>query len=271
MTSPTLHEPPRGLPVFRLQILRLGRLLRPETIGLAVLLGMVVVFGLIAAPLDARATGYPQGLNFLLPLLAFLIPFRIWHGERLFDGAPLWTLPVERGKHALLIVAAGAVWVALLSVSVIAAFTLLALASGGSTASEGLDLALAGNAAPQVSGFRLWLCLVPVGGALVAYAFASALVVGLRYPLRWAVGLFVAAILLAGIALEFGLQSMISELVYGSLGLDRLLTGGVLGFSVHPQDARATPTAAGWILALSFWAGLGLIAVAIASARHRER
>lgn len=84
----------------------------------------------------------------------------------------------------------------------------------------------------------------------------SALVLALRHPLRWSAGLILAFVLLSAFNLSAPLDPMIQVILQGDLGLERVLTGG------------ASSTA--WIVALLFWFGLGLIAVTLASLRHRE-
>lgn len=279
MIAPALHAPPSGVSVFALQVRKVGRILRPELIGLALLMGLILLLGSSLMFLDGDALDYPEELDFVIPLAAFILPFRLWRGERLFGGAELWTLPVERQKHALLRIAAGAIWVVLLVVVVVVIFNLLAMVSGGTTAAESHRLFLSGVHL-LAGGSKPWLGLVPLGGALTAYLLASALAVGVRHPLRWTAGLIVAGLLVALIGPEFGLQPAGESLIYGSLGLDQLLTGGVSVFEARLQGADAAtasallwtaPAASRWAVALVFWLGLGLIAVGLASARHRER
>ncbi|MNT02061.1 hypothetical protein D3C72_1365480 [compost metagenome] len=88
------------------------------------------------------------------------------------------------------------------------------------------------------------------------YLLGSALVLALRHPLRWSAGLALAFVLLTAFDLVTFPRPMTQTLVSGDLGLEPVLTGGA--------------SSAAWAVALLFWFGLGLIAVALASLRHRE-
>lgn len=235
-----IHEPPAASAVFQLQVRRIGRSLRPEQIGLAVILGAVAVLAVFLTMLGDPTLDYPSELSILIPLGAFLLPFRLWRGERLFDGSDLWLLPVERQKHALIRVAAGAVWAVAFIAVVVLTLNLLAMAAGSPTI-----------------GTSVWQWLVPLGGGLVAYLFGSALVLAVRHPLRWSVGLIAASLLFSALGLRAVVEPLVQAVVHGGLGLDRVVSGG---------GSSAT-----WAVALLFWLGLGLTAVALASLRHRER
>lgn len=278
MTGQVLPPLPTDLSVFRLQMRKVARTLRPELIGLGVVMAAVVFMGLSLVFLDDGVLDYPRELGFLVPLAAFAVPFRLWRGQRLFDRSELWTLPVERQKHALLRIAAGAVWMLLLIAGVVAVFNLLALISDGAAVGQGHRILLAPEVAPIIGPDAPWLWAAPFGSGLVSYLLASSLVVGLRHPLRWSAGLIAAGFLLAGISGEIGLRSAMSSMVHGALGTDRLATGGFSTFEGQVQAAGGAaavlgspPTALGWAVALVFWLGLGLAAVALATARHRER
>lgn len=252
MTVNALHEPPSTRSVFVLQVRRAGRSLRPELIGLAVIMGGVVFFGLSLILLSKTVLDYPLELAALIPAAAFALPFRLWRGERLFDGADLWTLPVERQKHALLRVAAGAVWIAAMVVVVVTVFNLLALVSNSPTIAE-ID---PGLRTPGAGEPGLWTWFIPLGSSLVFYLLASGLVLALRQPLRWSVGLLVVGIFVSSLAPRELTDPVARILIHGDLGLARVWNGG---------------PAALWAVALTFWLGVSLAAVALASMRHRER
>jgi hypothetical protein len=235
-----IHEPPAASAVFQLQVRRIGRSLRPEQIGLAVILGAVAILALLLAIFGDPTLDYPSELNVLIPLGAFLLPFRLWRGERLFDGSDLWLMPVERQKHALIRAAAGAVWAVAAITLVVLTLNLLALAAGSPTI-----------------GTSAWQWFAPLGGGLVAYLFGSALVLAVRRPLRWSVGLIAASLLFSALGFRAAVEPLVQAVAHGRLGVERVITGG--GSSVA------------WAVALLFWLGLGLTAVALASLRHRER
>lgn len=250
MTAVAPHRPPADLAVFQLQVRGVGRRLRPELIGLALILNLAAIMALLLMMRGDAVLDYPSELNALVPIGAFLLPFRLWSGERLFEGSDLWLLPVERQKHVLIRVAAGGVWITAIIAIVVVTFNLIALASSSPTIAETYPGAAA--AAP-----RAWLWFVPLGSGLAAYLLASALNLALRRPLLWSAGLIAAGLLFS--VLWFGklVDSTIQAIVHGDLGLDRVLTGG--------------PSGAAWAVAVLFWLGLALTAVALASLRHRER
>jgi hypothetical protein len=128
---------------------------------------------------------------------------------------------------------------------------------------------------------------VPFGAALTVYAASSALLLGLRHPVRavgavaLAVALFVILALNLGhdSALNHGLGRFLGVLIGGQWGLDFLMTGGLTSLSRHIEvpgaDSRelwvALPTAGRWAAALLVWFGAALIALALALRRHWER
>lgn len=239
MSTKTGHEPPRAIAVFQLQVRKMGRILRPELIGLALILSPTAIMALGLLMRRDAVLDYPPELSFLLPVAAFLLPFRLWNREGLFDRGDFQLMPVERRKHILIRVCAGSVWVLGLAAAVVLLFNLLALAAGSPTI-----------------GASAWLWLVPLGAVATAYLLGSALVLALRHPLRWSVGLVLACALFSAFNLSAPLDPIIQAVLHSDLGLERVLTGG------------ASSTA--WIVALLSWFGLGLIAVALASLRHRE-
>lgn len=239
MSTNTSHEPSRAVAVFQLQVRKMGRILRPELIGLALILSPTAIMALGLLMRRNAVLDYPPELSLLLPAAAFLLPFRLWNREGLFERGDFQLMPVERRRHVLIRVCAGSVWVLGLAAAIVLLFNLLALAAGSPTI-----------------GASAWLWLVPLGSVATAYLMGSALVLALRNPLRWSAGLILAFVLLSAFNLSAPLDPMIQVILQGDLGLERVLTGG------------ASSTA--WIVALLFWFGLGLIAVALASLRHRE-
>lgn len=238
MNSSIQHEPPRAAAVFQLQLWKMGRILRPELIGLALILSPTAIMALGLLMQRDAALDYPPELNFLLPAAAFLLPFRLWSKERLFDRGDFLLMPVERRKHILIRVCAGAVWALGLAAAVVILFNLLALAARSPTIGAA------------------WRWLVPLGSVATAYLLGSALVLALRHPLRWSLGLVLAFALLSAFDLSAPLEPSIQVILHGDLGLERVLSGGASSMN--------------WAVALLFWFGLSLTAVALVSLRHRE-
>lgn len=257
-------------------------------LGLAGLCLIVATMGIrFREPLDL----VPQ---LLLPglLVALVLPWIAWKGDPPFGRAYLWTLPVRRQEAAVAKIAAGALWLVLALLAGLAMLAATALATGGTIGFE--EVVLVGPAASGLAGATpvrwstpLWMWLVPFGAALTLYLASSAAFLGLRHPLR-----FVGALALAGAllmllavnlgphnALENGLTGLADAAIYGRLGLDFAVTGGVASL-VSAVDTpgpgstdlwSALPTAGRWAAALLVWFGAALIALALALRRHWER
>lgn len=269
MTDAKIAATPDDIVVFRVSVRFLGRALRPELLALAGLLGVATFIGFSFMILEGAVLDYPDELSVLIPLVAFLLPFRLWSMLRLFDRSDFWTLPVERQKHVLIRVGAGGVWVLGLTSLVVVWFNVLAVMSGGLKFSQ-----WAGLSASTVMASGLYLA--PFGAAVVAYLFGSALAIGLRYPVRWVLGAALVSMIFIGMGPDRLASSMAQTLGQGYFGLDAVLTGGIGVWREQVQHAGASaildpPSTARWLMALTLWLGAGLALVGAASARHRER
>ncbi len=272
--------------------------------GAALIVAALVVLITLVAGLQSVSMGVV--LNFyewptLLPgLLGALLPAAVWARDERSGLGYLWTLPVDRRRHAFTKVFAGWVWL----MAGVALFALwwpvLTLASGGSTRPpETLNIltsevALARpldqttlQAARWAPGLLIWA--VPFTAATASYLLGSALVLGSRRPLRWVVGTVLSYAILsvvsdaAGARLRVGWLAdapggLLHLLVEGRYGLDALLTArtGTLSTTVALTTGeramvwRAVPDLADWRIATLLWTGAGLIALWAAASRHRE-
>ena len=213
-----------------------GRVLRREAGVMAVVLAIVTFRIVIDIVHGEAATWFDSGDWSGIGVVAFFAPFAVWRSDRPFGPAFLWTLPVDRGRMALAKVFAGWVWL----------MAALALFAGWQRA---LAL-LSGVRNPQT------LHLFSVVGVTGLYLLGSALVLGLRHPLRWLLGA-------AGVLL-----------LPGSLNhrIDTLMDGGVFRSAICGADAawRRLPELVRAAIATFLWLGGGLAALRIAIARHRE-
>jgi hypothetical protein len=232
MIEGTLHATPRERDVVLEQIRMTGLSLRREALIAAVVLGIVTI-AIAVAIFGGNAESWFDGdPTFPLSLPAFLLPFAVWRGERRFGPAFLWTLPVDRRRLALAKVFAGWVWL-------IAALT----------------------------GFMLWwFGLALIAGATVTfpsvavvtatYLLGSALVLGLRHPLRW---------LLAAAAVFFLLgffNQRVDTLLNASSFVSAMERATTVWQTLSPLAQWAIPT----FLSL----GAGVAALWAAISRHRE-
>jgi len=235
----SLHPTPRGRDVVLEQVRAVGLALRPVALVAAVVVGIVT---LLFASQSGRGAEMQFGSDSWLAtsVVSFLFPFAVWRREKRFGPAFLWTLPVDRRRLALAKVFAGWVWL----------MTALAVIVGWL-----LVLTLLSDAAAVRSVLGSWLVRFP--GATAMYLLGSALVLGLRHPLRW----------LLGTAGVFYLQGTLNE----ALGLYTLLSG----FFSTAEDAAAVwrnlPDLAQWATTTFLWFGAGLAALWLAVSRHRER
>lgn len=228
----TLHRTPRWRDVVLEQIRIVGLSLRREALIFAVVLGVGTL--IIGSELIAGGPGFDSYETLPTPLISFLFPFAVWKGERLFGPAFLWTLPVERRRLALAKVFAGWVWL----MAALAIFVSWLLA-----------LALLAHATPAQSILR-----IPFTATIAAYLFGSALVVGLRHPLRW----------LLGVTGLFFLLGLLREtLRHGPYDLNAFLVSSGLLSAVENAAAQ-------WAITTLLALGAGLAALWAAVSRHRE-
>lgn len=233
MMEVTLHPTPRWRDVVLEQIRIAGLSLRIE----ALVVGAVLAAGTFIIGVDIVGGGPGFDTDEMLPtaLVSFLLPFALWRRERRFGPDFLWTLPVDRRRLALAKVFAGGVWLMV----ALAIFVSWLLALG-----------LLAGAPPARTILR-----IPFTVTIAAYLFGSALLLGLRHPLRWVAGAAGVIFLVPNLANALG-QTGSGEWRFLDDARTAWLTRG--GFT---QWA---------ITAVALW-GAGLIALWAAASRHRER
>jgi hypothetical protein len=241
MMEVTLHPMPRWRDVVLEQIRIIGLSLRPVglVVGVVLAIGTVVIVGEIIG----GGPGFDSRETFPTAFIAFLYPFAVWRGEKRFGPSFLWTLPVDRRRLALAKVFAGLVWLMAALAFFISWLVALGLLAGVSPA---------------------WTILrVPLPLTIFMYLIGSALVVGLRYPLRWLCGAAGVVFLLGGVSQALERYSGVNSLL-GSRSL----------FSATEQAGRiwqTLPPLAQWaIAAVVLWIP-GLVALWVAASRHLER
>ena len=186
MTSLALHRRPRWNAVAAAQLRDTALALRKEGIGFVAL--WIVFFAMsVRAAYQSVAIGktlvrIEYGAEAGLPMvtLALLIPFGVWRGEDPARRTYHWAMPVPRGRHTLVKIAAGFVWLLVAVAGYVFFWATLSWAVhsiGGSFTSS-----------PNAGRIPTWEWLVPFGGSTIAYLFGSAIVVGLRHPWRWLIG-----------------------------------------------------------------------------------
>lgn len=292
----TLHPTPRPRDVLREQVRVVGLALRWPAAAVAVLVGVVTVLVVGDVLRGGGGMDFRPEHQMLPGMLGLLLPIAVWMGEERFGAGFLWTLPVDRRRHALARVFAGWVWL----MAGVALFVLwqlgLALLMGGSFLSpETLRVIptfpVPGAVDPAALRAVRWtpeplFWLVPFTAATGTYLLASALALGARHPFRWIVGIGLALLLVnaAGAAahaewLALAPGRILDPLFNGPYGMDALLTARTESLKVDvPLTTggtvivwRGLPDTGQWAAATLLWTGAGLAALWAAAFRHRER
>lgn len=243
MIEVTLHPTPRRRDVVLEQIRIVGPSLLPVALVVAAVLAIGTV--MIVAEILSGGPGFDTRETFPTPLFSFLFPFAVWRSEKRFGPAFLWTLPVDRRQLALARVFAGWVWL----MAALACFAVWLLA-----------LALLGGVGPDYHVLR-----IPFVATMATYLFGSALVLGLRHPLRWLIGT-AGVLFLMGTLGDVLSQPDDSEWKY--------VPGAGAFFSAVRRAVTAwmtLPELTQWAIATFLALGAGLAALWAAASRHRER
>lgn len=219
--------------------------------------------------------------GFFAVLAALLLPLVVWKGERRFGDTPLWSLPVDHRRHALLKVAAGWVWLLAILGVALGWVTLTTVASGGTMGVDEvrvliLDPVGAAEGTPGATESVSWTTpwwewALPFTSATAAYLLASTLMLATARPLFWAAGLWVAGAVVLGVGdkWDIGWIQRTTEFVAWYAGGDSFTRGMQL-----PTGGREVwtllPTIRMWTASSAFWIGLGLVGVLGASGRARN-
>lgn len=299
MTEPsTLHPTPRLRDVLVEQVRVVGLSLR--WLGVAALVLTGVVTGLLWTEVLAAGRTiafHPEQVLVPGPVAA-LLPILVWKDEERYGSAFLWTLPVDRRRHALAKVCAGWVWLmAAVALFVLWLLTLSLLSGERTLADESrgflpvVPFPEPGTIDPKAIRIIRWapqplLWIAPFTSATASYLLASALTLGPRRPLRWVLGTVLVFFLLLGIAegtssrwLLTAPNRFLRPLFIGPYGLDTLLTARTeflkVGTTLSTGESvivwRALPDLGQWALATLLWTAAGALALWIAASRHRER
>jgi hypothetical protein len=292
---------PRSRTVLLEHVRATGLALRGAALITAALLALItIVVALQRASMGAVIDLY-EWPTMLPALMGALLPIVVWARDERFGPSFLWTVPVDRRRHAFIKVLAGWVWL-MGGVALVALWLLgLTLASGGSVAPpETLQVltpgvAVAGTLDPAVLRAVGWapgpsIGVVPFTAATASYLLGSAFALGSRHPLRWVIGIVLSYAILAVAADAASAQlsvrwltdapsRAVHRLVEGRYGLDAMLTArtatlrttAILTTGERAVYWRAVPDLADWRIATLLWTGAGLLALWAASSRHGEQ
>ena len=291
MTSPDrLHLPFVTLLSIELRAVGLA-LAREGSLAVAAFALVCVLTVVMSLRFGDRVDLAPELLLVVLPV-ALILPWIVWKGDRVFGRAVLWTLPVRRQRAAAAKIAAGAVWLMLAVLLTFAGLALTSLITGGNVGTEEVRLVArevegVAKAVPAQWTTPVWAWLMPLGGALLFYLAGSAVLLGVRHPLRWLGGIAVSIAMLVVLALTPGPEGVVTHVVErlfmtavnGAAGLDFALTGGMnsLVYAVERPHGRPDvvwrelPSLGRWAVAIAVWLAGALLALALALRRHWER
>jgi hypothetical protein len=260
---PSLNPGPGTREIVAEQLRLTGLLLRGGGAFFAVLLLLVIVVPVLTLPGTAsRIAGHQTtGTNFTftpevssaMAFLALIVPLIVWRDEDPTRRDYHWLMPVTRGTHTLLRVAAGWCWTVVATLMYVIAIGVLPL----------IVEHLTGQPQPYHPGFSTWEWLVPFAAASVAYAFASVAAVTTQRPLVW---IFGSVAIYAGIIivlLNRGMQRPASVLLHawnGALGLRPVLYGVIM-----TTDGQSRPDFWHWAGATAIWEGVAIALVSIAA------
>lgn len=245
MMEVSLHPTPRWRDVVVEQIRIVGLSLRREALIVAVILGIVTLVIAIDIVRGSAQTWFDSDEWFQLGIVAFLFPFAVWWRDRRFAPAFLWTLPVDRRRLALAKVFAGWVWLAA-ALAILTSWQLALAFFSGVPGAETLPF-------------------MAFTGVTAMYLFGSALVLGLRHPLRWLLGTL-------GVFFLLGFFNQATHLGPGPDRIDTFLSSSSLHSTLKELAGRweSLPATAQWAIATFLSVGAGLVALWAAVSRHRE-
>jgi hypothetical protein len=288
----TAHPLPRASAVFVEQLRVVGLAVRREAFLLTIVLTVLGFLVLLEAWGDRDQVPAVPMPPVLMIVLGALSPFAVWKGERVFGGGHLWTLPVERRRHALTKVLAGGVWLLVAVVGLHLWMLGVGLATGGGIGEQQTRMLVgpggAGDLTPVEWSTPAWEWAVPFSVAITCYLIGSAFILAVKHPLRWgaaAVASFIGLQLLSELHVTAGVANAVMNTVVESpLGLDRALGGGEADETealTGREDAMGLgpevlvlwsrfPSLNDYAPAALFWFALAAAAVWIAASRHRE-
>jgi hypothetical protein len=291
------HPTPRLKHVVAAQIRVVGAALRGPGRVACALVALATVLLVIERLGSGEATAFHPEYHALPGLLGLLLPFSVWRGEERFGAGLLWSLPIDRRRHALARIFAGWVWLMALMALFVVWLLALVVVSGGdvlgeetrrvvpsfSTERTGQLDSSAVQLVRQSAQPLFWL--VPFTAATGVYLFANALALGTRKPLSSIAGLLAAGLLFVSLAeaanadwLIRGADRLLEWFVYGPYGVDALLTARTESLQVAATLSSGEtsvvwsglPDIGQWAVATVVWTGAGLVTVWAAAARHRE-
>ena len=296
MTEPTHAAASPRMPgmsaAFTEQVRFVGSALRREAAVGGIILLVLLSLSYCALRPDGVSPRLSREWGPMLAAIGFLAPFVLWKGRP--GDAQLWILPVDHRRLALMRVAAGWLWIMAVAAALVLWVAVLILLTGGDFGHEETRLLLA-RQIPRSSLLTVdpadltavawstpfWLWLVPFTAGTIAYLLSSALILATDHAWRWLGGI---ALVLALVLFVDGSRgagpSRFEAVSKHRYGLETVAAGGALGQgrTVQLTTTReqikfwnALPTRGPWATTTLLGLGESLLALWLATRRHRER
>jgi hypothetical protein len=280
----SLTRMPSPRAVLAAQTRAVGATLRRPALGAAALLAVVTVAAGLNLLRSGRSLDFIPATSMMPAMGGMLFPVVVWLHEDRFGAGFVWTLPVDRRRHALTRVAAGWLWLLLGVLAVVLWMLGMTLVSGGTVIGPVAVRVLPSlRETTWTPSPALWL--VPFTAATGTYLLASAVALGIRHPARWLAALAASLYVVSEGALTAGATGValmpsraFSALLYGRYGLDTLFSARAesLRTAVPSGDRMVTawhalPNVGDWAVGTALWIAAGALALWLASARHGER
>ena len=288
MKKATIVRTPSTKVVAMEQLRVVGLALRREAL---LLCAGLVIFGMVVAVAEdlqgQQVTLEPEVLGYLAMLVALVAPLAVWKGERLFGESQLWTTPVDHARHARLKIISGWVWLmAMVSVGLLAIVSSVWL-NGGSLGVDETRLLVSDPVLARSGGGQItrvpwssppWQWALPFTASTAAYLAASAFLIGIRRPVAWGVGCWLAFLAFGMLSTNSGMAWLTATAETVVYLFDLLASGGsesaqtlvLLDSGQRVLGWSRLPTMGSWASATAMWLGLAGIAAWVASGRHRE-
>jgi hypothetical protein len=274
------------------------------SLRLPALVGVALAGVATTVALPTMAKGGPLSINgwptWLPGIMGTLLPIAVWGKDDRFGPGFLWTLPVDRQRHAFTKVAAGWIWLMAGVMAFLSWLFIMVGITGEHVLPQTINLLVSpvapvGLVDPTTVRGVAWhpgplMGIVPFAGATACYLLSSALVIGTRHPLRWVIGVVMFGVLTAVISEPLGTglgmrwlavgPGRVMELLAASrYGLDALLTArsetlsttATLTTGKSMRVWWGVPDLADWAVATLIWATLGVVSLWAAVSRHGER
>jgi hypothetical protein len=210
-------------------------------------------------------------------LLGFLVPFAIWAVSSFRGQSYAYSLPVNHRTQQLTRVLTGWVWMMVLVGLYLAWLVATAALSGGEIGMYGrrtfTGFDSQGNQTIEwvMTPTPWWQWIVPFTASTISYLAGSIPFLAGRYPVRWFFGVGIGVFAFGAIA-DGTLMTLLGDRT--QIDFRQALTGE--RFSALPVPGiddyfyYQAPYLVGWLTATTFWLGLVIVGVWLASRGTRE-